>query len=130
MSAGFDCYRGARVFVTGHTGFKGSWLCEWLLSLGADVRGFALEPPTDPALFDKLGLAGRIGSHEIGDIRDREALAEINEKADGIECVIACGIKTGKKPYDIDQILEEADKLMYADKRAIKISRGDDPDAR
>lgn len=75
MKAGFDCYRGARVFVTGHTGFKGSWLCEWLLSLGADVRGFALDPPTDPALFDKLGLAGRIGSHDIGDIRDREALA-------------------------------------------------------
>lgn len=62
--------------------------------------------------------------------RWRDALAEINKNADGIECVIACGIKTGKKPYDIDQILEEADKLMYADKRAIKISRGDDPDAR
>ena len=62
--------------------------------------------------------------------RWRDALAEINKNADGIECVIACGIKTGKKRYDIDQILEEADKLMYADKRAIKISRGDDPDAR
>ena len=75
MSAGFDCYRGARVFVTGHTGFKGSWLCEWLLALGAEVHGFALEPPTDPALFDRLGLAGRIASHEIGDIRDRAALS-------------------------------------------------------
>ena len=60
----------------------------------------------------------------------REALAKINEEQNDIECVIACGIKTGTAPYDIDEILEEADKLMYADKRAIKISRGDDPDAR
>ena len=37
----FDCYRGRCVLVTGHTGFKGSWLCEWLLSLGAEVHGFA-----------------------------------------------------------------------------------------
>lgn len=68
-------YRGRRVFVTGHTGFKGSWLCEWLLSMGAEVHGFALEPPTEPALFNQLGLARRIASHVIGDIRDREALA-------------------------------------------------------
>ena len=74
MSGVFDCYRGKSVFVTGHTGFKGSWLCEWLLSLGAQVHGFALEPPTEPALFDQLGLAKRITSHAIGDIRDREAL--------------------------------------------------------
>ena len=60
----------------------------------------------------------------------REALARINEEQNDIECVIACGIKTGTAPYDIDAILEEADRLMYADKRAIKISRGDDPDAR
>ena len=78
----FDCYRGRRVFVTGHTGFKGSWLCEWLLSLGAEVHGFALEPPTKPALFDQLGLAERIASHTIGDIRDREALAKAVSAAD------------------------------------------------
>ena len=78
----FDCYRGKRVFVTGHTGFKGSWLCEWLLSLGAEVHGFALEPPTDPALFDQLGLAERIASHTIGDIRDRETLAKAVAAAD------------------------------------------------
>lgn len=60
----------------------------------------------------------------------RDALAEINENGNGIECVIACGIKTGTKPYDIDEILEEADKLMYQNKREIKISRGDDPDGR
>ena len=63
-------YRGCRVLVTGHTGFKGAWLCEWLLSLGAEVHGLALPPPTKPSLFDQLGLAKRIKSHTIGDIRD------------------------------------------------------------
>lgn len=78
----FGCYHGKRVLVTGHTGFKGSWLCEWLLSLGAEVHGFALEPPTEPALFDQLGLAERIVSHTIGDIRDREALVKAVAAAD------------------------------------------------
>ncbi|HVT74533.1 MAG TPA: CDP-glucose 4,6-dehydratase [Lacunisphaera sp.] len=62
-------FRGKRVLVTGHTGFKGSWLCEWLLALGADVTGLALAPPTQPALFDQLGLAGRLHDRR-GDIRD------------------------------------------------------------
>ena len=66
----FDCYRGKKVLVTGHTGFKGSWLCEWLLSLGAEVHGLALPPPTRPSLFNQLRLARRIKSHTIGDIRD------------------------------------------------------------
>ena len=81
---GFDlqCYHGRRVLVTGHTGFKGSWLCEWLLALGAEVHGFALEPPTEPALFDRLGLAKRIASHTVGDIRDRGALAKAVAAAD------------------------------------------------
>ena len=67
-------YRGRRVLVTGHTGFKGSWLCEWLLALGAEVYGFALEPPTSPALFDQLKLAGRLASNCRGDVRDLAAL--------------------------------------------------------
>ena len=66
-------YFGRRVFVTGHTGFKGSWLSEWLLGLGAEVTGYALEPPTDPSLFAESGLAGRMG-HTIGDVRDLEHL--------------------------------------------------------
>ncbi len=63
-------YAGKRVLVTGHTGFKGSWLCEWLLSLGAEVHGLALPPPTKPSLFNQIKLAKRIQSHIIGDIRD------------------------------------------------------------
>jgi len=77
----FDIYRGKRVFVTGHTGFKGSWLCEWLLALGAEVYGYALTPPTKPALFNQLKLAKRIKSHEIGDVRDLKALKAAVKKA-------------------------------------------------
>ena len=62
-------YAGRRVFVTGHTGFKGSWLTYWLLALGAEVTGYALAPPTQPSLFDALGLADRI-DHHVADVRD------------------------------------------------------------
>ena len=68
-------YSRRRVLVTGHTGFKGSWLCEWLMLLGAEVHGFALEPPTTPALFTQLGLATRLASDTRGDVRDRAAVA-------------------------------------------------------
>jgi CDP-glucose 4,6-dehydratase len=61
------------VWLSGHTGFKGSWLAEWLLGLGAKVHGFALPPPTSPSLFDQLGLAHRMSS-EIGDVRDLSAV--------------------------------------------------------
>jgi CDP-glucose 4,6-dehydratase len=74
-----DSYRGRRVLVTGHTGFKGSWLCEWLLSLGADVTGFALAPATTPALFDQLGLAQRL-RHILGDVRDLPAVRRVVEE--------------------------------------------------
>jgi len=66
-------YAGKSVFVTGHTGFKGSWLCEWLLRLGARVHGFSLPPPTEPSVFNQLQLADRI-VHETGDIRDLGAV--------------------------------------------------------
>lgn len=68
-----DFYRGKRVLVTGHTGFKGSWLCEWLLLLGAEVHGYALRPPSSPALFETLGLSKRL-VHVEGDIRSQAAL--------------------------------------------------------
>ena len=72
-----DTYRRRRVFVTGHTGFKGSWLCEWLLALGAEVHGFALLPPTKPSLFNQLKLAKRIKSHTIGDIRNLKGVTAV-----------------------------------------------------
>lgn len=66
-------YNGRRVFITGHTGFKGSWLTAWLLELGAEVAGFSLNVPTSPAAFTELGLERHIKDYR-GDVRDREAL--------------------------------------------------------
>jgi CDP-glucose 4,6-dehydratase len=66
-------FEGKRVWLSGHTGFKGSWISEWLLDLGAVVHGYALAPDTTPAIFDQLGLACRL-EHEVADIRDAEAV--------------------------------------------------------
>ena len=68
-----SAYNGKRVLVTGHTGFKGAWLCEWLLGLGAEVTGLSLPPPTEPALFNVLGLDRRL-RHTLGDIQEPEVL--------------------------------------------------------
>lgn len=67
-------WRSRRVLVTGHTGFKGSWLCLWLSSLGADIHGYALTPPTDPSLFEVANVGGLLAASEIADVRDREVL--------------------------------------------------------
>jgi CDP-glucose 4,6-dehydratase len=69
-----DSYRGRNVFLTGHTGFKGAWLSEWLLSLGSNVTGYSLDPPTQPNLFDALHLPNRV-RHVRADIRDADHLA-------------------------------------------------------
>jgi CDP-glucose 4,6-dehydratase len=68
-----EFWKGKRVFLTGHTGFKGSWLSLWLFSLGAKVRGYALNPPTSPSLFNEAKIASIIDS-QIGDIRDQKSL--------------------------------------------------------
>src|SRR5450759_1081348 len=69
-------YQGRRVLVTGHTGFKGSWLTSWLLKLGAQVVGFSKDVPTKPAMFEELRLADRI-KHVEGDVRDLGALRRL-----------------------------------------------------
>lgn len=73
-------YRGKKVFVTGHTGFKGTWLCHVLRTAGAEVTGYALEPPTAPSLFALTGIQKDI--HSIhGDIRDLAALRAAMDEA-------------------------------------------------
>ena len=73
-------YKGKRVFVTGHTGFKGTWLCRVLLNMGAEVTGYGLESPTEPNLFSLADVASHIHS-VIGDIRDFERLQKIFSEA-------------------------------------------------
>lgn len=72
-------YKNKKVLITGHTGFKGSWMCEVLMHLGADVIGYALEPTPDNDLFNKLELSNRIQSN-IGDIRDLEHLKDVFDR--------------------------------------------------
>ncbi len=71
-----EFYKGKKVLITGHTGFKGSWLCQILIGAGAEVTGYSLEPPTTPSLFEEAGIAEKI-NHVIGDIRDREKLMQV-----------------------------------------------------
>ena len=75
-----DFYMDKRVFVTGHTGFKGAWLCKMLSHIGANITGYALQPPTNPALFEIAGLERDVDSH-IGDIRSLEELKAVFDKA-------------------------------------------------
>lgn len=65
-----NIYRGKRVFLTGHTGFKGSWLALWLTKLGAKVCGYSLEPNTNPSMFEALGIGNRITESVIGNLLD------------------------------------------------------------
>ncbi|MDR1365609.1 MAG: CDP-glucose 4,6-dehydratase [Holosporales bacterium] len=73
-------YSGKKVFITGHTGFKGSWLSFWLISLGAEVVGYALEPEHEDSLFTKLRLKNKLW-HNVADIRDFSSLSSIIDRA-------------------------------------------------
>ena len=75
-----DVYRGTKVLVTGHTGFKGAWLTQWLLRLGADVTGFSLPAPTQPSLFEAAGL-GREMRSIVGDVTDVDAVTDVMKHA-------------------------------------------------
>jgi CDP-glucose 4,6-dehydratase len=67
----FSAFRDKRVFITGHTGFKGSWLALWLHQLGATMHGYSLPPPTDPSNYALANVRGVLADETIGDIRDR-----------------------------------------------------------
>ena len=71
-----DIYNGKKVLITGHTGFKGTWLALWLMSLGADVLGYALQPQTNPSIFEAVALERQIKSI-FGDILDTEKLERV-----------------------------------------------------
>jgi len=72
-SNNLEFFKSKKILITGHTGFKGSWLTLWLTEMGANVIGYSLEPPTEPSMFDALNLKERI-IHVIGDVRDEEKL--------------------------------------------------------
>lgn len=80
MKFDFGFYNGKKVFVTGHTGFKGSWLCRMLSNAGAVVTGYSLEPPTEPSLFKIADIEKDITS-VIGDIRDYKSLKAAFDQA-------------------------------------------------
>ncbi len=71
-----DFYKGKKVLITGHTGFKGSWMCRTLLNFGADITGYAQKPPTKPSLYAMAGVDNHINS-VIGDIRYLEFLQKV-----------------------------------------------------
>ncbi len=76
MSDILDFYKNKKVLITGHTGFKGAWLCRILINAGAEVTGYSLEPPTEPSLF-KLAKIEKDIKHIIGDIRDLDHLTKV-----------------------------------------------------
>jgi len=81
MNKILEFYKGKRVFVTGHTGFKGTWLCNILINAGANVTGYSLPAPTNPSLFEISGIEKRMNSI-IGDIRDFDCLKDAFETAE------------------------------------------------
>lgn len=74
-----DFYKNKKVLVTGHSGFKGTWMCKVLEMAGADVTGYALEPPTSPNLFEMADLENKMNSI-VGDIRDLNHLKKVFEQ--------------------------------------------------
>lgn len=80
-------WRGRRVLLTGHTGFKGAWLATWLAGMGAHVHGFSLEPPSQPNLFELAKVAGVLAADTRADLRDADAVARCLRQS-GAEIVL------------------------------------------
>lgn len=102
-------FDGKRVFLTGHTGFKGSWLALWLHSLGAKVTGYALDPPTNPNHFSVAGIESVLEQHHVADIRDEQQLNEAMRHADpdlvlhlAAQTVVRTGYEIPRETYDIN----------------------------
>ena len=98
-----NVYRGKKVLITGNTGFKGSWLSAWLLMLGAEVYGYSNSIPTQPSMFEVVGLPDRI-HHHYGDIRNKEEMNDYVQavKPDFIFHLAAQAIVSTsyKEPFD------------------------------
>lgn len=97
-----DIYRDKTVLITGHTGFKGSWLTAWLLTMGAKVVGYSLDPPSTPSNFEVLSLEKKI-THVKGDVRDLSHLSRVFEETrpDAVFHLAAQAIT--RRSYDLSQ---------------------------
>ncbi len=103
-----DGYRNRRCLVTGHTGFKGAWLCAWLHTLGAEVTGYALDPPTEPHLYGLARLGEWIDDRR-GDVRDMDRLARAMDEARpeivfhlAAQAIVRRGYDDPKATFDIN----------------------------
>ena len=106
-----NTFRGRSVFITGHTGFKGSWLCLWLKHLGAQVTGYALEPPTQPNNFTVSCIDECLVRHYQADVRDALALQKaLTETMPDIvfhlaaQSVVREGYRSPRETFEINAI--------------------------
>ncbi len=104
-----NAFQGKRVFLTGHTGFKGSWLALWLQRLGAEVTGYSLEPPTEPSHFAVADVRGSLIRHYEADIRDAATLEAAIREADpdlvmhlAAQSVVRTGYELPRETFDIN----------------------------
>ena len=104
-----DTFRGRRVFLTGHTGFKGSWLALWLSRLGAEVTGYSLQPPTEVNHFDLAGVREHLVEDVRGDLRDGERIAAAMRRSRpdlvmhlAAQSVVRTGYERPRETFDVN----------------------------